>query len=75
MSNATVVGSGPIAFTTKEGQALSIPLTAPVINGDKIEFKDSNYPAKIQVQPWLDYLVSIDEQKDAVKATATAFIS
>jgi len=56
MSSTIALGSGPIAFTTKDGQALLIPLTA--INFEngavKLSATYSNYQAELQ--PWLNYL-------------------
>lgn len=56
MSSAIAVGSRPIAFTTKDGKALLIPLTAISFeNGDvKLSAAYSSYQAELQ--PWLVYL-------------------
>lgn len=56
MSSAIALGSGPIAFTTKGGQALLIPLTAISFQNGAVKLSAtySNYQAELQ--PWLNYL-------------------
>jgi len=56
MSSTIALGSGPIAFTTKGGQALLIPLTAISFENGAVKLSAtySNYQAELQ--PWLNYL-------------------
>ena len=57
MSNTIAVGSGPIAFTTKAGQALLIPLTAISFENGNVKLSTIySSTDRAELQPWLDYL-------------------
>jgi hypothetical protein len=64
MPNATVVGSGPVTFTTTDGQQLSIPLSLLYFDSSNI-LKADRWPLytkyKAEVDPWLHYLVTEGE--------------
>lgn len=56
MSSAIAVGSRPIAFTTKAGQALLIPLTAISFENGEIKLSLAYSAYQAELQPWLAYL-------------------
>jgi len=56
MSSAIAVGSGPIAFTTKAGQALLIPLTAISFEDGKVKLNAAYGTYQAELKPWLEYL-------------------
>ncbi|MEG4318608.1 MULTISPECIES: hypothetical protein [unclassified Microcoleus] len=56
MSSAIAVGSGPIAFTTKDGQALLIPLTAISFENGAVKLSAGYSAYQAELQPWLEYL-------------------
>ena len=51
MSSAIAVGSGPIAFTTKAGQALLIPLTALSFENGKPKLSAAYRAYQLELQP------------------------
>lgn len=56
MSSTIALGSGPIAFTTKGGQALLIPLTAISFDNGEIKLSLAYSAYQAELQPWLVYL-------------------
>jgi hypothetical protein len=68
MPSAITVGSGPIAFTTKAGQALLIPLTAISFEDSKVKLSDAYSTYKAELQPWLEYLA----QQEIIQAGEVA---
>lgn len=56
MSSAIAVGSGPIAFTTRDGKALLIPLTAISFENGEIKLSLAYSAYQAEIQPWLAYL-------------------
>lgn len=56
MSSALAIGSRPIAFTTKAGQALLIPLTAISFENGKPKLSATYSTYQSELQPWLNYL-------------------
>jgi hypothetical protein len=70
MSELSVVGSGPVSFTTSAGQAKLIPLSALVFKEGNIGFRDGvaiDPDVKSEAKEWLQYLVKIDELKAGEK--------
>jgi hypothetical protein len=60
MSSSIAVGSGPIAFTDKNGHAHLIPLTAISFEGEELHLDDKYKELTTDILPWLKYLA---EQK------------
>ncbi len=56
MSSAIAVGSGPIGFTTKDGKALLIPLTAISFENGEIKLSLAYSAYQAELHPWLVYL-------------------
>lgn len=56
MSSTIALGSGPIAFTTKDGQALLIPMTAISFENGEIKLSLAYSAYQAELQPWSVYL-------------------
>ena len=54
MPSVIAVGSGPIAFTTKDGQALLIPLTAISFENGTAKLSAAYSAYQAELQPWLN---------------------
>lgn len=78
MSKTTVVGSAPISFTTSEGKALSIPLSALSFIDSKIQIDKSEELSaidKAELESWLKYLVKIETIKQGEKSAPNPAIA
>jgi hypothetical protein len=72
MSKKTVVGSAPIAFTTKEGKAVSIPLSALSFGDNGLDIPASY---EEELQKWLKYLDKTGALKPSEKTEAQPAIA